>query len=150
MTDLEAGGPVKYHPSINLQGETCCCFIELRIGVMMITAITVLGSLSQFMYEGKHGNAWWLWLYVGLCSSAAIIGFLAAWLYRPMLAKIYIVWLMLSTIIWIVDGVLYADDMLGFGLTFGVVLAKIYFCYITWKFVKALTTKYGRLDTDDM
>ena len=116
----------------------------------MITAVTIIGSLSQWLYEAKSGNVWWLWVYVGLCSSAAIVGFLAAWLYKPMLAKIYIGWLMVSSVIWIVDGVLYADDMLGFGLTFGVVLAKIYFCYITWKFCKALETKYGRLDTDDM
>lgn len=152
MANLAAGGPVKYHPSLNLQGETCCCFIELRAGVMMITAVTIVSALTQWMYEAKHGNEWWLWLYVGLCSSAALIGFTAAWLYKPTMCKIYIGWLIVSAVIWIVDGVLYADDMLGFGLTFGVVLTKLYFVYIVWKFAKALETKYGRLslDADDM
>ena len=139
---------MKYHPSLNLQGETCCCFIELRVGVIMIGILTVTAAISQYFYEqSSNFNEWWLWIYVGLCTIAAIIGIASACLYKPLLAKIYCGWLVISCIIWIVDGVLYADDTLGYTLTFTILVIKIYFVYVLWKFSKIISTPYQRLNT---
>ena len=138
----------QYHPSINLQGETCCCFIELRVGVMMIAILTVIAAVSQYFYEQSSSyNEWWLWVYVGLCVIASIIGISAACLYKQLLAKIYCGWLIISCIIWIIDGILYADDTLGYALTFTILVVKIYFVYVVWKFSKIIATPYGRLSS---
>eukprot|EP01084_Bolivina_argentea_P281290 481244_1 len=141
----------QYHPRLNLQGETCCCFIEIRAGVIMICLISIIAAVSQYFYEATDESnnkiVWWLWIYVGLCSGAAIIGILSACLYKPLLAKIYCVWMIISCVIWIVDGILFSDDTLGYGLTFSILCVKFYFIYILWKFAKIITTPYGRLNS---
>ena len=142
----ESGQARQYHPSLNLQGETCCCFIELRVGVIMISVLTVTAAVSQYFYEQSNSyNEWWLWCYVGLSTAAACIGISAACLYRALLAKIYCVWLIISCVIWIVDGILYADDTLGYALTFTILFVKIYFVYIVWKFARLVSAPYARI-----
>ena len=103
-----------FHPKFRLQGETCCCFIDMRAGILMICTLTVIGSLSQFGYEKDHGkDMWWLWMYVVMSSFFALIGVSAVISYRRFLAKLYCVWLVISCVIWIIDGIIYADDTLG-------------------------------------
>ena len=108
----------------------------------MICVLTVIAAISEYFYE-TTAKQWWLWVYVGLAVSFGTIGIISACLYKPLLAKIYCGWLIVSCIIWIVDGILYADDSLGYIITFTILVVKIYFVYIVWKFSKVISAPYG-------
>ena len=135
----------KFDPSKNIEGETCCCFIEIRVAVIMISIITIIAAVSQYFYEDHGADIWWLWTYCGLSALAATIGIASACLYKPILAKIYTVWLIISCVIWIVDGILFSSDTLGFVVTIAILIVKIYFVYILWKFSKLISIPYSHL-----